>query len=105
MKLTENVVMLGNRHFNYFIAGKKEAAIVECGVTGSVVSLKTQWDMLQRRPDVRFLIIMHAHFDHVCGVPTLKELFPDAVVLASEKAKEALCKAKIINDFISTKVK
>lgn len=98
-KLTENVVQLGNRHFNYFLVGQKDTAIVECGVTGGVASLKSQWDQLPGKHDVQYLVAMHAHFDHICGIPALQELFPGALVLSSKKAQKIMAKSKIIEDF------
>ncbi|NIQ39751.1 MAG: MBL fold metallo-hydrolase [Proteobacteria bacterium] len=98
-KLTDNVFLLGNRHFNYFMVGERETAIVECGVTGGVVSLEAQWSQLESKPNVKYLVAMHAHFDHVCGIPRLREFFPQAQVLASEKAQKVLAKPKIVTSF------
>jgi glyoxylase-like metal-dependent hydrolase (beta-lactamase superfamily II) len=98
-KLSENVIQLGNRHFNYFLVGQKEAAIIECGVTGGVLSLEKQWNEMSSRPNIKFLFAMHAHFDHVCGIPKLKELFPQAKVLGSNEAQKVLNKPKIVEDF------
>jgi len=99
IRLTDNVIQLGNRHFNYFLVGQQEAAIVECGVTGGVASLKPQWSKLESKPDVKYLLAMHAHFDHVCGIPALRELFPEALVLASGEAQKVLSKPKIMANF------
>jgi len=94
-------MQLGNRHFNYFIIGQEEAVIIECGVTGGVISLSRQWLQLQRKPAIRYLIASHAHFDHVCGIPALQELFPEASVLASAEAQKVLGKAKIVQNFFA----
>ncbi|PKM76590.1 MAG: Zn-dependent hydrolase [Firmicutes bacterium HGW-Firmicutes-15] len=99
IKLTENVMRLGNRHFNFFVVGQKEAAIVECGVTGGVTSLSKQWLQMEGKPAIRYLITSHAHFDHVCGIPALRDLYPQAQVLASKEAQKVLSKTKIINNF------
>ncbi len=98
-KLGRNLIQMGNRHFNYFLVGRKEAAIFECGVTAGVESLKNQWDGLSPKPDVRYLTAMHAHFDHVCGIPQLRKMFPSAQVLASAKAKEVMANTKIVSNF------
>jgi len=92
---------MGNRHFNYFIVGQDEAAVIECGVTGGVISLSRQWMQLVRKPAIRYLIASHAHFDHVCGVPALRELFPEASVLASSEAQRVLGKPKIVQNFFA----
>ncbi|NMA64591.1 MAG: MBL fold metallo-hydrolase [Syntrophomonadaceae bacterium] len=99
MKLTEHVCRMGNRHFNFFVVGNREAVIVECGVTGAVASLYRQWQAMDHKPRIHLLLAMHAHFDHVCGIPTLQELFPQAAVAASKPAARVLSKQKILADF------
>ena len=99
MQLTTHVRCLGNRHFNYFLVGKKEAAVVECGVTGGVYSFKREWAGIHPQPDVRYLLVSHAHFDHVCGVPALREIFPQAQVAASAEAQRVLSKSKVVQNF------
>ena len=94
-------MQMGNRHFNYFIVGQDETAVIECGVTGGVASLCRQWGQLERKPAVRYLIASHGHFDHVCGIPALRELYPDASVLASTEAQKVLGKTKIVQSFFA----
>lgn len=98
-RLGRNVTLLGNRHFNFFLVGRKEAAIFECGVTAGVEILKHQWANLNPKPKVRYLVAMHAHFDHVCGIPQLRRMFPSAQVLASARAKEVMANDKIVGRF------
>lgn len=101
IRLTENVWQLGNRHFNVFVVGQTEGAIVECAVTGAVHSLSQQWSQWPGLPPIRYLLVSHAHFDHVCGIPALRAMFPQAVVCASAEAKRVLGKAKIVDDFLA----
>jgi len=99
MKLTENVALLGNRHFNYFVVGKNQAAVIECGVSSGVASFKEQWKTWLDRPVIHYLIAPHAHFDHVCGIPALQAMFPDALLVASLEAQKVLSNPKILADF------
>lgn len=105
MHLTENVRRFGNRHFNYFVVGERDAAIVECGVSGGVYSFSQDWSSLSPKPDIRHLLISHAHFDHVCGVPALRELFPQAKVGASAEARRILSKSKVLANFFAQDIK
>lgn len=98
-RLTENVIQLGNRHFNYFIVGQKTAAVVECGVSAGVLSFRKQWEQWQGKPDIQYLMAMHAHFDHVCGIPALRQIFPEAMVLGSKEGQKVLNNQKILEDF------
>ncbi|MCX5780445.1 MAG: MBL fold metallo-hydrolase [Firmicutes bacterium] len=99
IRLTENIMLLGNRHFHFYVVGQKEAAIVECGVSGGVYSLNQQWAGLEKKPVIRHLIASHAHFDHVCGIPALRDLYPGAAVVASSEAQRVLAKAKVVQNF------
>jgi glyoxylase-like metal-dependent hydrolase (beta-lactamase superfamily II) len=45
------------------------------------------------------MVAMHAHFDHICGVPKLREIFPDAGVLGSRETQRVVGKPKILEDF------
>ncbi len=99
MWLSENLRLLGNRHFNYFLLGKEKAAIIECGVSGGVYSFQKQWENLPDKPEVKYLVAMHAHFDHVTGIPALKKMFPEAALLASKTAQSVLKKEKILDNF------
>lgn len=99
IKLADNVLMMGNRHFNYFIVGKERAALIECGVTGGVASFKQDWQQLQQTPRIQRILAMHEHFDHVCGIPALREMFPQVPVLAHSRAGRVLQKAEVIKDF------
>ncbi len=101
INLTENVRQLGNRHFNFFVVGQKEAALIECGVSAGVSSLSRQWGKIENKPAIHYLVATHAHFDHVCGIPALRDMFPQAQVLASEEAQRVLSKTKIINNFLA----
>lgn len=103
ISISENVACLGNRHFHLYVVGRRErAAVVECAVSGAVVNFKRQWEALSSpQPEVEYLVAMHAHFDHVCGIPALQEMFPQAAVAASAKAQRVLGKAEIVADFFS----
>lgn len=101
MKLTDKIWCLGNRHFNMFIVGKKRAVIVECGVSGAVANLRQQWPYLQPQPEITHLLAMHAHFDHICGIPNLCKLFPQAQVAASAIGSKVMEKDKVMTGFFA----
>ena len=85
-RVSESVLCLGSKHFNMFVVGKRRGAVVECGVTGAVVKFQKQWEQWVPKPRIDYLVAMHAHFDHVCGIPGLKALFPEAEIAASPEA-------------------
>lgn len=97
-QLTENVKLMGNGYFNYYIVGHKEAALIECGTRAGATLFAREWQQLEQKPSIKYIVALHSHFDHVCGVPVLKELFPEAIVVASTIGKKLLSKEKIVRD-------
>ncbi len=104
-RLTPNVTVLGNRHFNYFVIGSKEAALIECGTTAGAWIFKQHWQNWHDRPAISFMMAMHGHFDHICGIPALKEIMPHAFLLASRKCQGILSNPKIMAHFFDQDVR
>lgn len=95
LRLTENVMVLGNGNFNYFVAGQKKAVLIECGTSAGVSIFAQQWSELKNKPDIKYILVMHSHFDHACGLPMLKDLFPAAQVVASQATQKILSLDKL----------
>lgn len=93
-QLTEHVKLFGNGYFNYYLVGDEEAALIECGTSAGASIFARQWDSLDPKPDVKYIVILHSHFDHVCGIPILKQLFPAALLVGSSTAQKVLSKEK-----------
>lgn len=98
-RLTEHVLHLGSHYFHYYIIGNNPAVLIECGVSAGVESLKKDLQQLQMKPRITQMLAMHAHFDHVCGIPSLKNIFPGAQVAASQEAANVLDNNTIMNNF------
>lgn len=94
--LSANVLLLGNRNFNYYVVGKTEAVIIECGMSVGVEVFAQQWRQIEDQPQIKSILALHSHFDHVCGIPMLKNLFPDTRVLASAAAQKVLSLDKVL---------
>lgn len=92
--LTDNVMVLGNGNFNYFVVGKNEATLIECGTSAGVSIFAEQWSDLENKPNIKYILVMHSHFDHVCGIPMLKDLFPEAQVVGSQVTQKMLLNEK-----------
>lgn len=97
-QLTDHVTVFGSGHFRHYLVGEYQDVLVECGVTASANHFAKQLsDSGLHAPDK--LLVMHAHFDHVCGIPELKRHFPDAEVLASPAAAKVLDNPKVVARF------
>jgi glyoxylase-like metal-dependent hydrolase (beta-lactamase superfamily II) len=97
-QLSDHVTAFGNDHIRHYLVGKDRGVLVECGVTASANQFARQLAHAGRRaPDK--LLVMHAHFDHVCGIPALRGHFQDAEVLASPEAARVLDNPKVVASF------
>jgi len=97
-QLTDYVTVFGNDHFRHYLVGEYQDILIECGVSASANYFAKQLsDSDRSAPDK--LLVMHAHFDHVCGIPELKRHFPDAEVLASPAAAKVLDNPKVVAGF------
>lgn len=101
-RITECVYLVGNHFFRSYLVCGEVCALVEAGVTWSVPQVVEQLEELGIAPEgLQYLIVSHAHFDHVCGIPGLKKAFPSLRVLASEAAAGVLGKTKVLTGFFS----
>ena len=93
--VADHTKVYGNKHFRHYLVGKNHDLLIECGVTASANQfIKQLVDSRIGAPDK--LLVMHAHFDHVCGIPVLKHNFPDAKVLSSAAAAKVLKNPKVV---------
>jgi len=99
MFISPSVKVLGNQLFNVYLVGKENKVIVECAVSGIIPKLKKQAMEMGGIDSVERLVVMHAHFDHVCGLPGLRRLFPTARVAASAKAADILAREVVVENF------
>jgi len=100
-QLTDNLWMLASNAYPlYLFKGESEAAIFEGGIGAMGPLLSEQMDQLGLSKEfVKQIVITHAHPDHVMAVPSLRELFPQAAVVASEAAAKTLSVEKAISFF------
>lgn len=101
-RISPSVYLLGNAYFQSYLVRGECCALIEGGVSWTVPLLVKQLKKLQiPASDLQYLIIPHAHFDHVCGVPGLKQAFPQIQVLASATAAKVLSKQTVIAGFFA----
>ncbi|MBF7082429.1 MBL fold metallo-hydrolase [Desulfallas sp. Bu1-1] len=99
MRLADHVTVLGNRHFYLYAVGSGPAVILEGGVSAVVPAVAKQAETAVSPGEVGHLVVMHAHFDHVCGIPGLRKIFPNARVAGSAEAGKVLRRSKIVARF------
>lgn len=99
-KLSSHVYLLGTYHFNVYLVEGEYCALVEAGMGCSSPLVISQLDQLGiTRERVKYLLAMHAHPDHVTGIPLLVAALPGATVVASKQTKEILASEKVRQAF------
>ncbi|MDO4540992.1 MAG: MBL fold metallo-hydrolase [Syntrophomonadaceae bacterium] len=98
-RLSDNVILMGNGSFNYYLVGQDQAALLECGCTVGAGIFAEQYRRLENPPAVKYIVLLHSHFDHSCGLPLLQEMFPEAKVVGNAVCKKLLGKEKMVKLF------
>lgn len=95
MQISDNVMLLGNGHFNHYLIGRRQAALIECGMSAGFPAFIRQWASLNPQPQVTHILVLHSHFDHVCGLPNLKKVFPHTLVVGHAVTEKLLAREKV----------
>jgi glyoxylase-like metal-dependent hydrolase (beta-lactamase superfamily II) len=100
IKFSESVYLLGSHEFNIYLVKGKEHALIEGGVSTQLPLLLRQLERIKVSPqDIHYLIVLHAHADHVMTFPPLKEKFPWMKVGAFTASREVFNNEKLVNKF------
>jgi glyoxylase-like metal-dependent hydrolase (beta-lactamase superfamily II) len=100
-RIKDSVICLGIDYFNSFLIKGTQYALLETGISCSAPFVIQQFHDLGLDPQLlQYIVIMHAHPDHVTGVPYLQEAFPWARVISSVSAQSILGKEKVVRNFL-----
>ncbi len=100
VRLTDKVYALGHDIFLTYLIIGETCTLIDMGVSASVPLIMSQLEELGIEPGrISDLVVLHAHWDHVCGLPYLRQLMPQATVWSSPKARDVLSKPKIVEQF------
>jgi glyoxylase-like metal-dependent hydrolase (beta-lactamase superfamily II) len=98
--LTDRLIVLGHDLFLTYLVKGNPCTLLDLGVSATAPLIERQLaDLGFKKEDIGNLVVLHAHWDHVCGLPYLRKLFPEATVFGSSKAQELLSKPKIVTRF------
>jgi glyoxylase-like metal-dependent hydrolase (beta-lactamase superfamily II) len=99
-QLTDKLFVLGQDLFLTYLVLGNPCTLLDLGVSASVPLIEEQLRELGvKNEDIGHLVVLHAHWDHVCGLPYMQRIFPNATVWGSAKAQDVLNKSKIVDNF------
>lgn len=96
--VSNRIIQLGRNESNvYLLKGGDEYALMGGGMIHIVPEVSSQLSALSINTDrIRRIFILHAHFDHCGIVPYFAARLKNAVVTASERARDLLKTPKVI---------
>ena len=97
-KINDRIDFLGTKETCLYLLKGEQAMLIGGGMTWIAPYLEKQFSNLDfDLSRIRYLVILHSHFDHCGAVPYLKRKFSQIQVLASAYSQEVFSKEKAIN--------
>ncbi|MDR2487865.1 MAG: MBL fold metallo-hydrolase [Clostridiales Family XIII bacterium] len=76
----------------FLVSFERHTFLIECGFSFSADALVDRLRAALGGRRLDFVLLTHSHYDHVGGLPAVKEAFPEALVCASEAAAQIFAK-------------
>ena len=81
-------VTAGHGGESFLIFGSEKIALYDCGM--AYCGEKTAENIAAETDRLDCIILSHSHYDHMGGLPYIRDRFPEAVVYGSEKCRQIL---------------
>lgn len=77
----------------YILANKNNYWLVDCGEVSAII----EWLTTSQGKDfnIKGVLLTHAHYDHIYGLPLLLDLFPNIVIYTNDSGRVALANERI----------
>jgi len=96
LQLTDSVWLYKVGIVNYYLYKGDKVVLYEAGLSCTASKLLEELDVAPE-----YVIVPHSHFDHVCGVSLIVEMYPDVKVVAHEKVGGLVTKEKVLKSWVS----
>ena len=98
--LSETVIQLTTVASSNFLIIGDAAALVDAGVSATSRRLIEELETyLGENGEPDFVLLTHAHFDHVGGIPALRQRYPQLEVFAAPQTAQLLGDKEILKSF------
>ena len=99
-ELATGLYALGDYRFFSFLVTGATHALIEMGISATAPLVADQLKELGVDPgEVAYLVVLHAHFDHLGGLPYYRALFPQAQIVCSSGARETMSNPRLMEHF------
>jgi len=96
-KIAEGLYLLGSQQNLMYLVRGRENMIIGGGMSWIAPYLEEQLASLNVEPDgIHYLVIQHAHFDHIGAIPYMQRKFPSMKVMATAAARATLAREKVM---------
>lgn len=77
----------------FLLVGKEKTALIDCGMAYCAPNLISNIKRIANSRALDYILISHSHYDHIGGIPYIREEWPSCKVLGAEYAKKILKKS------------
>lgn len=102
-QISDHVWQIGTFEFTQYVVGKGPFIIVEGGISPQAILVLKQLQALGKSMDaIKYLCILHSHFDHLGTFPLIKKEAPGAAIASGEKNLEILSNSRVLERMLSS---
>lgn len=99
-QLSENVYQLITPVTSHLLVYGEATAIVDTGVSAAYLALEEEiMRYLGKEASIDFILLTHAHFDHLGGIPFLRRFSPQVALIAAPLTAEILANKEMLETF------
>jgi glyoxylase-like metal-dependent hydrolase (beta-lactamase superfamily II) len=97
-EITEHTIQINTAVSSHFLVHGDSVALVDAGIWCVREEL---WESIEREAEtIEFILLTHAHFDHVGAIPYLREKAPHLRLVAGRETAELLKREEVLKSLL-----